>query len=276
MRPTLILLSVISTVLFSTTSFALQENPFGSVTVIDPLAQEAENPFGVIQATQEAEIEDPFAQPNKKTPSPVEQETEKNPFDILKDDPKEIKPIVQDAETTSPFGQMPVQEKDPFSGNVIKQPEAKIVEETRSSSNQGEFEKKFWMYLKSNAYENWAPAPGTGVDFYVGSSPHGAFLKMYLNRVAVGNPDTLPVGSIIVKENYSVDRATLMAITVMYHSKGYNPDGGDWYWVKFNPDGTVVASSVETGAKPIAGKVSSCIDCHSDAGGNDFTFFNDK
>jgi len=63
----------------------------------------------------------------------------------------------------------------------------------------------------------------------------------------------MPEGAIIVKENYGKDKKTLMAVTPMYRIKGYNPEGGDWYWAKYGADGTVLK----------AGKVKGCIDCHS-------------
>jgi len=64
-----------------------------------------------------------------------------------------------------------------------------------------------------------------------------------------------------IKENYSSDKK-LKALSVMYKIKGYNPDGGDWFWAKYSPDGKVEAS----------GKVKGCIDCHSKAKNNDFIF----
>ena len=137
------------------------------------------------------------------------------------------------------------------------------------------FESRFWDYLRNARYTNWAPRPGQNGDFYEGSSPHGAFLKMYLNRTAIANPNGLPSGSVIVKENYGKDKKTVMAITVMYRLKDYNPAGGDWYWVKYLPDGTVATAPREKGGVRLAGKVNGCIQCHSDADGNDFTFVND-
>ena len=117
--------------------------------------------------------------------------------------------------------------------------------ETRESNQRGgsssepvPFERKFWRYLRHNNYKNWAPVPGQTGDFTAGQSPHGNLIKMYLNRTAAGNTDTMPVGSIIVKENYNEDES-LQAITVMYKNAGYNPGSGDWYWVKYNPDGSV-------------------------------------
>ncbi|MBW1988886.1 MAG: cytochrome P460 family protein [Deltaproteobacteria bacterium] len=114
----------------------------------------------------------------------------------------------------------------------------------------------FWNYIaRENPYEKWGMFPGyTGM--YEGQSPHGAYLKLYANEKAVmaaekGEP--MPPGAILVKENYAKDQKTLMAITPMYKVPGYNPDGGNWFWAKYKPDGTVDAS----------GKVNSCIQCHT-------------
>jgi len=138
------------------------------------------------------------------------------------------------------------------------------------------FPARFWDYLAEAHYENWAPAPGQGLDVYPGQAPHGAFLKMYLNRVAASDPKNLPYGSIIVKENYGKDKTTLMAVTVMYRVKGFDPEHNDWYWVKYNRDGSVAQTPPGKGRKPIAGRFKSCIDCHSGAQGNDLVFVNDK
>jgi len=138
------------------------------------------------------------------------------------------------------------------------------------------FEGRFWNWLQSVQYHNWAPAPGQNGGSYAGKSPHGAFLKMYLNRIAVGNAQTLPHGSVIIKENFGKDQKTLMAVTVMYRSKdrkgqGYDPDNNDWYWVKYNPDGSVATK----GNMRLAGRLKGCIECHSGADGDDYVFFND-
>ena len=138
------------------------------------------------------------------------------------------------------------------------------------------FEDRFWSYLQAQKYTNWAPVPGKSDGYSEGQSPHGAFLKMYLNRTAAGNPQELPNGSIIIKENYGPDKKTLMAVTVMYRTKGYNPAAGDWYWAKYNPDGTIAKMPPEKGSMKIAGKAKGCIICHGEgADGKDFAFFND-
>ncbi len=137
------------------------------------------------------------------------------------------------------------------------------------------FEGKFWSWLKQVEYHNWAPGPGKPTGAYPGQSPHGKLVKTYLNRTAAGNSGRLPHGSIIIKENLGPDGKTLMAVTVMYKAKGYNPEGNDWYWVKYNPDGSVARTPAEKGSRPISGKFASCIECHSGADGNDFSFIND-
>lgn len=141
--------------------------------------------------------------------------------------------------------------------------------------SDGAFEQRFWHYLSQAQYRNWAPAPGGTGDFQQSQAPHGAFVKLYLNRTAAAHPDELPSGSIIVKENFGPDREKLMAVTVMYRNDGYNPEGGDWYWVKYRPDGTVDQMDSPKGRMQLAGKLKGCIDCHGGADGKDFSFIND-
>lgn len=113
----------------------------------------------------------------------------------------------------------------------------------------------FWTYMtKTNPYTEWKPWPGKE-DMLPGTSPHGAFLKLFVNDVAlkaIEEDKPMPDGAIIVKENYGKDKEKLMAITPMYLKKGYNPDAGDWFWAKYGPEGEVMAS----------GKVEGCIGCH--------------
>ena len=152
---------------------------------------------------------------------------------------------------------------------------------TRDSRQQRltpeEFQRRFWEYLtkSASAYERWGPFTGKQADIYEGQSPHGAYLKLYANRAARENPKSLPDKSILVKENYADDRRTLKAITVMYRSRGYDPEHNDWYWIKYLPDGKVAKTPPEKGGRPIAGRFASCIECHTSADDNDYVFAND-
>ena len=109
---------------------------------------------------------------------------------------------------------------------------------------------------------------------------------MYVNRTAAGNINDLAVGSVVILENYLRDQS-LKTISVMYRTTGFNPDGNDWYWIEYNPDGSVAKDSekqkpirnVSLTASPkrmIMGKASNCIQCHQSAAGNDFVFSNDR
>jgi len=125
---------------------------------------------------------------------------------------------------------------------------------------------EFWTYItKTNPYAEWESWPGYE-DIYPGQSPHGAFLKLYVNGKAFkaikGRKVPLPSGSIIVKENYDKDKETLVAVTPMYKVEGYNPEAGDWFWGKYGSDGKVMA----------AGKVKGCIDCHRQKKDMDWLF----
>lgn len=135
------------------------------------------------------------------------------------------------------------------------------------------FEQKMWTYVKSARYDQWAPAGDDG-GFRESDRPHGAFVKTYMNRIAAGNSEELPHGSVVIKENFSPEKK-LMAVTLMHRSKGYNPDANDWYWIKYNPDGTTAMMDTPKGQMKIAGKAKGCIECHSGADGDDYAFFND-
>lgn len=115
-----------------------------------------------------------------------------------------------------------------------------------------------WDWLEQQRYQSWPRFPGTN-PYYEGSRPHGARLTTYVNDVALNALRTgsgeLPVGSFIVKENYTPDRM-LDSVTVMYKpSADYDPDAGNWFWLKRLADGNVEAS----------GRVENCQECHSES-----------
>ena len=148
---------------------------------------------------------------------------------------------------------------------------------TQTRPTPGQFAASFWNYLAKSPsqYKKWKPFPGHEAEIYEGESPHGAHLRLYANSVAVKDPKNVPHGSIIVKENYGEDKTTLLAITVMYRARGFDRENGDWYYVKYNPNGTVAKTPADKGGKPIFGRFGSCIKCHDGAGAGDHVFAND-
>ena len=95
-------------------------------------------------------------------------------------------------------------------------------------------------------------------------------LNTYLNDTAyeglTSRTDELPYGSIVIKENYSPEKK-LGAITVMERIKGYNPEAGDWFWVKYSGEGEVLTAEMKGKEVPLAGKVPGCIGCHAASSG---------
>lgn len=134
------------------------------------------------------------------------------------------------------------------------------------------FEDRLWKYLQQAQYRNWAPLPGVSGDAYDGNSPHGEKVKLYVNRTAAAGVGKLPVGSILIKENFDSTGSILKAVTVMYRAEGFAPEAGGWHWTKYEADGAVSAMK----GMRVTGKVGMCIECHSSAGGGDFVFANDR
>jgi len=145
-----------------------------------------------------------------------------------------------------------------FVGNVLAGNEAAVKKaETWCQDNQnpdGTFKWQSWP--------NW---PGTD-GFYKGTHPHGMFLKTHINEIAAnalaGKPKEMPVGTVIVKENYmKAEPGGLAAITMM------NNEGGDWFWAKISPKCEVWTKEVEKDGKKmsvkLAGAPKGCIGCHA-------------
>lgn len=140
-----------------------------------------------------------------------------------------------------------------------------------------EFYQAFWKHLnkQDSPYRKWGSLPGRN-GIREGEAPHGEFVRSYANKTATDDPKGLPYGSILVTENYEKDKKTVKDITVMYRSKGSDPQHGDWYWLDYRPDGGIARTTAKAGNKAIAGKVASCIECHSKAKGRDLVFGNDS
>jgi hypothetical protein len=119
-------------------------------------------------------------------------------------------------------------------------------------------------YLNEARYQSWQFWPGKP-KFYPGRFPHGSLLTTYVSegtyRAVQDKVGRIPSGGFVVKENYTPEKQ-LVAITVMYKLAGYNAEGGDWFWLKDLPDGSIQAE----------GKVGGCIGCHAAVKGNDWLF----
>ena len=123
-----------------------------------------------------------------------------------------------------------------------------------------------WSFLQQARYrDQWSLWPERG-ELYSGGEPHGMLLTTYLNDAAAAALEAalgeMPVGAVLVKENYMPD-SVLAAVTVMVkQSRGYNPEHRDWWFLKRNADGTVDA----------AGRGEGCQNCHQGAAANDYVF----
>ena len=134
-----------------------------------------------------------------------------------------------------------------------------------------EFYQSFWSFLvkKDAAYNTWKEltreAAVEGVE-----NPHGPVLKTYVNKTAAADLVNLPVGSVLVREDYD-DQRKRQSISVMYRVKDYDKEHGHWYYLRYSETGAVLKGRDN---KPLAGKVASCIDCHAKAGNKDYVFSN--
>ena len=131
--------------------------------------------------------------------------------------------------------------------SVHAQDSGSISKRTQKAEPTKSFETRFWQYLLSNNYKNWAPPAGQGSGFFPGSTAHGQLHKLYLNRTAAGELDELPDESVIVMENYNENKM-LESISVMLRSTGANPSHQDWYWITYGPDGSVIGSAKDNHA----------------------------
>lgn len=132
------------------------------------------------------------------------------------------------------------------------------------------FAERLWRLLAGFSGEDyrlsWHYIPGKPMGFYQGSEPHGALLRTFVNDIAFdairAKAGEYPVGSVIVKDNH-MPNGKLDGITVMVkRSKGYDPEHGDWFWVKYTPTGKV----------EMAGKVQMCAACHAQVRNQDYVF----
>ena len=138
-----------------------------------------------------------------------------------------------------------------------------------------------WNLIRDQSYAfTWHYEPGSPPGFYKGNPPHGKVLRTFYNNIAFdatqARSGAFPAGSVLVKENHASPRnltgskgviknftPNLKSVTVMLKMPaGYNPKANNWFWAKYQPDGTIA----------VAGKVESCTACHAQRAENDYVF----
>ena len=142
------------------------------------------------------------------------------------------------------------------------------------------FSEKLWAALLEAGMVGNNPKT---VDPYTGTHPHGTVLETLLNAVTVDGREAL----VLVKRSYRGGASLvsvlqnrskyLYDITVMYKREdGYDEDNQNWYWAKYNPDGTLDATpnGVQLAGRIAKDRPKGCIACHKKAGGDDYLFIN--
>lgn len=129
--------------------------------------------------------------------------------------------------------------------------------------------------MRVNPYEKWGTWPDDKWNIFSeakpGENPHGRTIKIYVNDIALNayknNPTTiktLPVGSIVLKENYRTMPpndplfSDLVELTIMYKAKD-KTGTVRWFWEKARPFGPVDTASFDQ---------QGCISCHMNWKGN--------
>lgn len=111
-----------------------------------------------------------------------------------------------------------------------------------------------------------------------GEQPHGSLQQIVASTATVDGQerrvvvkanhrgDDLKVGAV-----YSNPSATLAGYAVMAKREaGYDPEHKDWFWVVFNPDGSVLEhQGVAIAGRADTGDTRGCIGCHVKKGGSD-------
>jgi hypothetical protein len=126
--------------------------------------------------------------------------------------------------------------------------------------------------------------------FFGGAKPHGMILELVYRNIQVNSHD----GLIVVKKNYDGIGVTvesvrgnrskyLSSITIMFQREsGYDNDNQNWFWAKYNPDGSLFSKKFDARVVQMAGRIwkgesfeqnKGCLYCHRSAGGGDYIFY---
>lgn len=121
---------------------------------------------------------------------------------------------------------------------------------------------------------------------YKGKPPHGDVLETLDSDIAVQGR----TADVIVKKNYRGEGLTpmqvandpdrfLKSVTVMFwREAGYDPEDGNIFWVKYNPDGSLQKNpkGMRLAGRVAKGAPQGCIACHKAAPGGDMVYNHDR
>ncbi|MCF3595087.1 hypothetical protein LZG00_13920 [Rhodobacteraceae bacterium LMO-12] len=149
------------------------------------------------------------------------------------------------------------------------------------SAADADYAGDIWAYMQ----ESRLVGPGMiRTSPYEGTDPHGMMLETFYTTATINGHE----GDLIVKRNFgpvgvSEDEVLrdpdthLAAYTIMFRREaGYDPEDGDWFWVKYLPDGSLdqTPNGMAMAGKVAKGMDEGCIACHK-AAGDDMVFTSD-
>lgn len=119
---------------------------------------------------------------------------------------------------------------------------------------------------------------------YEGSEPHGLMLETFYTTATIDGH----TGDLVVKRNFGPEGVELDevlrnpdghlgAYTIMFRREaGYDPENLDWFWARYNPDGSVASNpkGMALAGQVAKGADQGCIACHQGAEG-DMVFTSD-
>lgn len=149
------------------------------------------------------------------------------------------------------------------------------------SAADTDYAAQIWTYLQEN---NLAGPDMIRTTPYEGTDPHGMMLETFYTTASINGHE----GDLIVKRNFgpvgvSEDEVLrdpdthLAAYTIMFRREaGYDPEDGDWFWVKYLPDGSLdqTPNGMAMAGQVAKGMDEGCIACHQGAG-DDMVFTSD-
>jgi hypothetical protein len=144
-----------------------------------------------------------------------------------------------------------------------------------------EYARKLWSALEE---ANLAGENAVEDKPYIGEHPHGAVLETIHGSVTVEGYE----GEVVTKRSYSGEGVSVEVViadrkkyindvTVMFkRESGYDKENKDWFWAKYNPDGSLdsTPNGVKLAGRVAKGKKKGCIACHRKAPGDDFLYIN--